>query len=287
MTDTYYIDGEFIAADQAKIPVDDLAILRGYGVFDFLRTYGGKPIFLADHVARLQHSASQIGLVLPWTPDQIIARVVKTLARNSHSEANIRIVVTGGSSPDFITPSGKPRLLILITALMQTPEKWYTRGVKIITLHALRSFPGAKSIDYIPATVALRAARQKKAVEAVYLDESDQVLEGTTSNIFAFCSDQLTTPDKGILSGVTRKNIMALASELYDLQVRPIHRSELLSASEAFITSTNKGVVPVVKVDDTVIGNGQPGERTRKMMSAFKAHTQRLAARYDQSHPKN
>ncbi len=287
MTDTYYIDGEFIAADQAKIPVDDLAILRGYGVFDFLRTYGGKPVFLADHVARLQHSASQIGLVLPWTQDEIIALVVKTLARNSHSEANIRIVATGGSSPDFITPSGKPRLLILVTALMQTPEHWYTHGVKIITLYALRSFPGAKSIDYIPATVALRAARQKKAVEAVYLDESDQVLEGTTSNIFAFYDDQLTTPDKGILSGVTRKNIMALASELYDLQVCQIHRSELLSASEAFITSTNKGVVPVVKVDDTVIGNGQPGERTRKMMSVFKAHTKRLAARYDQIHPQN
>lgn len=281
MTDIYYIDGEFIAADKAKIPVDDLALLRGYGVFDFLRTYGGKPVFLKDHVARLQHSASQIGLALPWTQAEIIELVLKTLARNTHSEANVRIVVTGGSSPDFITPSDKPRLLILITALMQAPQRWYSQGVKIITLHALRSFPGAKSIDYIPATVALGAARRKNAVEAVYLDDSDQVLEGTTSNIFVFLKGQLITPEKGILSGITRKNIMAIAGELYDLQVRQIDRSELLASSEAFITSTNKGVVPVVKVDDTDIGNGQPGERTCKMMAAFKTHTLGLADGYD------
>lgn len=283
MTDVYYIDGEFIAADQAKIPVDDLALLRGYGVFDFLRTYGGKPVFLKDHVARLAHSASQIGLAVPWTPTEIIELVLKTLARNSHDEANIRIVVTGGSSPDFITPSDKPRLLILVTALMQAPQQWYSKGVKIITLHALRSFPGAKSIDYIPATLALKAARRENAVEAVYLDESDRVLEGTTSNIFTFLADHLITPEKGILSGVTRKNIMTLAGELYDLQVRQLNRSELLAASEVFITSTNKGVVPVVKVDDIVIGDGQPGERTRKMMTAFKAHTLQLAAEYEDS----
>ena len=281
MTDTYYIDGEFVKADQARIPVDDLAILRGYGVFDFLRTYRGKPIFLKDHVARLQHSASQIGLELPWTSGQIIELVLKTLAHNSHPESNIRIVVTGGSSPDFITPPDQPRLLILITALMQAPDWWYRKGVKIITLHALRSFPGAKSIDYIPATVALKAARQNEAIEAVYLDKFDNILEGTTSNIFAFSGNQLVTPEKEILSGVTRKNIMQLADRLYDLEIRQISRNELLSASEIFITSTNKGVVPVVTVDEALIGQGAPGDRTLELMAAFKSHTSRLAEAYD------
>ena len=132
MTDIYYIDGEFVRADRAAVPVDDLAILRGFGVFDFLRTYGGKPVFLRDHVARLQKSASQIGLDMPWAPEQIEETVLETLARNIHEESNIRIVVTGGSSPDFITPSGKPRLLILITTLMKAPDWWYSQGVKII-----------------------------------------------------------------------------------------------------------------------------------------------------------
>jgi branched-chain amino acid aminotransferase len=280
MPDIYYIDGEFVPAGRASLPVDDLAILRGYGVFDFLRTYGGKPVFLGDHVARLQHSAAQIGLELPWHPQHIIDLVLKTLARNSHPESNIRIVATGGSSPDFITPSGHPRLLILVTALMKTPQWWYRRGVNIITLHVRRSFPGAKSIDYIPATLALKTARRNDAIEAVYLDKSDRVLEGTTSNIFAFFGNRLVTPDKKILSGVTRKNIMRLAGELYALEVRQISREELLRASEIFITSTNKGVVPVVRVDETVIGQGAPGRCTLKLMDAFKAHTMRLAESY-------
>lgn len=277
MADTYYIDGEFVAADQARIPVDDLALLRGYGVFDFLRTYGGKPVFLDDHIARLQHSAAQIGLTIPWPPDKIRKLVLGTLARNSHRESNIRIVVTGGSSPDFITPSGQPRLLVLVTALVQNPGWWYQRGVKVITLHARRSFPGAKSIDYIPATVALGSAREKQAIEAVYLDASDNILEGTTSNIFAFFEDELATPAEEILSGITRKNVIRLAQDLFRVQVRRIARSELLSASEVFITSTNKGIVPVTEVDETAINGAVPGERTQKLMAAFKQHTMRLA----------
>lgn len=280
MSDIYYIDGEFIPADRAAVPVDDLAILRGYGVFDLLRTYGGKPVFLSDHVARLQDSASQIGLELPWRPEEITDLVLKTLARNAHPESNIRIVATGGSSPDFITPSGRPRLLILVTALMKAPQWWYRRGVKIITLHDRRSFPGAKSIDYIPATLALKTARRSGAIEALYLDTSDFVLECTTSNIFAFFGNRLVTPEKKILSGVTRKNIMRLAGELYDLQVRQIKREELLRASEIFITSTNKGVVPVVRVDETGIGQGTPGGCTLKLMDAFRTHTMRLAENY-------
>lgn len=278
MPDTYYVDGEFVTAEEARIPVDDLAILRGYGVFDFLRTYNGKPIFLNAHLERLQHSAGLIGLELPWTAEKIGDLVNQTLARNTHAEANIRIVVTGGASPDFMTPGGKPRLLILVTALSQPPGWWYSKGIKIITLHTRRSFPGAKSIDYIPATVALREARRQDAVEAVYLDDSGNVLEGTTSNIFMFAGEHLATPAEEILGGVTRMNIMAIAGDRYDVQVRRIEREELLAASEVFITSTNKGVVPVVRVDANRIGRGVPGERTRGLMRAFGEHTSRLAA---------
>ena len=278
MADVYYIDGEFVAADAARLPVDDLAILRGYGVFDFLRTYGGKPIFLDAHLARLHHSASQIGLTIPWTAEHIGELVKQTLARNSHAEANIRIVVTGGSSPDFITPTGKPRLLILVTAIMQPPDWWYSAGVKVITLHVRRSFPGAKSIDYIPATLALKEAQRRQAVEAVYLDDNGNVLEGTTSNIFMVVDRHLVTPEKEILSGITRMHIMALARDLFSVVVRRIGREELLAASEVFITSTNKGVVPVVRVDETPIGSGAPGERTRALMQAFREYTMRMAA---------
>jgi len=163
----YYVDGKFVPADQAMIPVDDLAIIRGIGVFDLLRTYQGKPYFLEEHVTRLLHSAREVNLALPWTHEQICKVALETLARNSLDEANIRIIVTGGSSTDFMTPSGKPRLLVLVTPLPKLPARWYRHGVKVITLKVRRNHPGAKSINYLPATMALRDAKARDAVVRV------------------------------------------------------------------------------------------------------------------------
>ena len=113
----YYVDGEFLPEDEAKIPIDDLSILRGYGIFDYMRTYSGKPVFLKQHLDRLRQSAGQIGLDLPWSPEELNEIVRQTLNRNNNAESNIRIVVTGGSSPDFITPQSKPRLLVFVNPL--------------------------------------------------------------------------------------------------------------------------------------------------------------------------
>lgn len=261
----YYIDGAFVPANQAVIPVDDLAVLRGFGVFDLVRTYGGKPFFLKEHIERLRNSAAEIGLHMPWTTRELIEIVSDTLAKNSYRESNIRIVVTGGSSPDFATPQDNPRLLVLVSPLPEFPASWYSDGVKIITLVTERFKPGAKSINYIPATIALEKARRKNAIEALYLDRQDYVLEGTTSNIFAFIGQALVTPGRDILSGITRQVILDVAAEHFEVQIRDISRQELLKADEVFITGTSKGVVPVIQVDDTVIGRGAPGPLTRRL----------------------
>ncbi|MGD2187503.1 MAG: aminotransferase class IV, partial [Desulfobacterales bacterium] len=260
--ETYYIDGKFVPASDAVIPVDDLAIMRGFGVFDLLRTQNGKPLFLKEHILRLNESARRIGLDLPWSTQELIELVLQTLHRNTHQESNIRIVVTGGSSPDFITPQGKPRLLVLVTRAPELPAWWYTEGVKIITFSSERSLPGAKSIDYVQATMALKKARDQNAIEAVYVDRNGHVLEGTTSNLFAFIDDILVTPGKGILEGITRNVVLDLAAKMVPIEIRNIRREELLAAEEAFITGTNKVIVPVVQVDDTPIGRGRPGGRT-------------------------
>ena len=230
----YYVDGVFVPSDQAVIPVDDLALLRGFGVFDLVRTYNGKPFFLKEHIERLRHSAAEIGLHLPWTTHELIRIVRETLAKNSYRESNIRIVVTGGSSPDFTTPQDKPRLLVLISPLPELPETWYSDGVKIITRVTDRFKPGIKSINYIPATVALEEARRKGAIEALYLDRQDYVLEGTASNIFAFTGKALVTPGRDILSGITRQVVLAVAAEHFEVQIRDLSRQELLLADEVF-----------------------------------------------------
>jgi branched-chain amino acid aminotransferase len=279
--ETYYVDGQFVPASEAVIPVDDLAIMRGFGVFDLLRTLNGKPLFLKEHIRRLEASARRIGLELPWSQQELIGVVMETLQRNPQRESNIRIVVTGGSSPDFITPQNKPRLLVLVTRAPELPKWWYTDGVKIITFFSERTLPGAKSIDYVQATMALKQARDQNAIEAVYVDRNRHVLEGTTSNLFAIIDGSLVTPGEGILSGITRNAVLELASKMVPVELRDIQLNELYRAAEVFITGTNKVLVPVVQVDDSAIGNGRPGRYTQKLMDAlnaqivdyYKAHT--------------
>jgi branched-chain amino acid aminotransferase len=269
----YYVDGKFLPADQAMIPVDDLAVIRGIGVFDLLRTYRGKPYFLQEHVSRLFHSARKVKLELPWAHAEVCALVLETLARNDlDHEANIRVIVTGGSSPDFLTPSGKPRLLILVTPLPSLPEQWYTMGVKVITRKVQRDNPAAKSINYLPAALALRDAQAQGAVEVIYLDENDNALEGTTSNLFALVEGTLVTPGRGILSGITRQVVLQIAAPHYTVEIRDLPIQTLRDAQEVFITGTNKGLVPVIQVDDARIGEGRPGPAACHLMTLLESH---------------
>ncbi len=273
--DTYYVDGEFVPADRAVIPVNDLAVLRGLGAFELLRTYGGRPFALDEHLKRLAASAGKIGLPLPGDIGHIRKVVLETMARNRRpEEVNIRIIVTGGSSPDFMTHQGQPRLLVLVSEMPRQPGEWYTEGVKITTMQSRRILPGAKSINYLSATIALQKARGKGAVESAYVDRDGLVYECTTSNIFAFRGDRLVTPGRRILAGITRGVVLQIADALFTIEVRDLPFKELVAADEIFITGTNKGIVPVVRVDDTVIADGRPGPRTRRLMAALEAHTQ-------------
>lgn len=276
MTAIYYVDGKFVHADKAVIPVDDLAIVRGIGAFDLVRIRSGRPCFLNEHLERLYRSAAKIGLAMPWSHDELRRVVLETLDRNTVDEANIRIIVTGGSSPDFITPAGRPRLLVLVTPLPRPPEWWRSKGVKVITVKVPRSTPGAKSIDYLPAAIALRQAKSADAVEAIYLDEQGHAQEGTTSNLFVIVNGTLVTPGEGALSGITRQVVLEISKDHIPVEIRDISRDELVEADEVFITGTNKGLVPVVKVDDSVIGSGEPGSTTLRLMKLLDKHNERL-----------
>ena len=273
--DIYYVNGEFVPADRAVIPVNDLAVLRGLGAFELLRTYGGQPFALDAHLKRLTASAKKMGLALPGDVDHIKQVVIDTLARNRHhDEANIRIIITGGPSVDFMTHQGQPRLLVLVSEMPGQPREWYTDGVKITTMTSRRILPGAKSINYLSATIALQKAREKGAVESAYVDRDGLVYECTTSNIFAFLGDRLVTPGRRILAGITRSVILQIAEAMFTIEVRDLTFREFIAADEIFITGTNKGIVPVVRVDDVVIGDGRPGPNTRRLMAALAAHTQ-------------
>ncbi len=274
--DIYYVNGEFVPAEEASIPVDDLALLRGYGVFDFMRTYGGKPFCIEEHVSRLKESARLTGIPFPWTVEEMIGIVQQTVARNRHNESNITVIVTGGSSSDFLTPAGRPRLLVLVRPLRPCPREWYARGVKVITLPGRRSIPGAKTVNYLSAIIALEAARRQGAMEAVFVNDSGNVLEGQTATVFAFFGEKLVTNEKGILPGITRGLVLRLTESVFEREIRDLTIGELLAADEVFMTASNKEIVPVVKVDETIISNGVPGPGTRKIMELFREYTRRF-----------
>lgn len=274
MTGTYYVDGRFVSSDEACIPVDDLALLRGLAVFDFLRTYGRKPYGVLSHLSRLRASAERIGIALPWPRESLAGIVQSTLDRNGYAESNVRIIVTAGSSTDFMNPQGKPRLIVMVTPLPVMPSHWYENGVGIVTVRLERPMTGAKRIDYVEARMALEAAHRQNAIEAVYTDRHEQVYEGTTSNLFMIRNGVLVTPGKGILPGITRQTILDVAETGMPVEVRDILRSELMQADEVFISGTNKGIVPVVSVDGHPIAAGKPGKRTRDLSDAFNAWVQ-------------
>ncbi|OKH28179.1 aminotransferase class IV [Chroogloeocystis siderophila] len=268
----YYLNGKYVAADQACLPINDLGIVRGYGVFDFLRTYNKVPFKLREHVQRLQKSAELIGLDLPWSTLEIEAIAQETFNRNHLPDANIRIIATGGISTDFITFSGEPSLIVIVTPVTEYPEAYYKQGVKVITVQTQRFIPGAKSLNYISAIMALQKAKQVNAIEALYVNEH-HVLEGTTTNIFIFRDNKLITPKADILHGITREVVLELARNKFDIVEQPIYYSDLNSCDEAFITATNKEIMPVTQIDDLQISNGKPGKNTQHLMHLFHDYT--------------
>ena len=268
-TAQWYIDGRWVHPHEAAISINDTAILRAYSVFESLRTYDRRPFHLDEHLARLYRSAELIDLDIPYTREQIAAVVREVIARNAYKHATIRIFVTGGETEDSILPTGKPVLVVLITPLGERDMQRFANGVKVITTHLQRIMPEAKTNNYVAAVRALKEAARHNAADALFVNEQGHVLEATRSNFFIFRSDTLVTPRQGILIGVTRNVVLNLARDRFAVEERPVLLDELAQADEAFITSSSKEILPVVQIDDLVIGDGKPGPRTIELEQRF------------------
>lgn len=272
--DTYYIDGEFMKEDEARLSVKDITILRGYGVFDFLITYHRRPFYLKAHVARLENSASEIGLAMHHSNAQICDIVYDTVQRNAHhDESNIRIVYTGGISPDGVTPQGNGILMIMVTPKHELPDWWYSDGAAVVTVGMERFIPTSKSTNYLNAVFAQQMAKKQGAIEAIYVDRQNRVLEGTTTNIFGLKDGMLVTPPDGILGGITRSVVLDLAKDKHDIALRHIDMGELHTFDEIFISASNKEIVPVIRVNEMVVADGKPGKQTLEIMRLFREYT--------------
>lgn len=268
----YYVDGKYVKDSEAALPLSDMAILRGYAVFDFLRTYNGRPFHLDEHLRRLENSAGLLQITFPWKRSDLNVIVEELLEKNGFPETNLRFIVTGGDSSDSITPENKPRLIVMASPLKRYPEDWYREGVKVITSKVTRFRPDSKSTNYIKAILALKNASADGAVDSIYVNEHDEMLEGTTTNIFVVKGNTIITPDDGVLPGVTREVVIRLASHEFQVEQAPVSRDDLHRFSESFLTSSNKEVLPIVQIDQQRISS-EPGPVTRRVMELFREYT--------------
>ncbi len=267
-SELYFLNGKFVKEKEATISINDLGLLRSYGVFDVLRTYNGKPFLLNEHLSRFFTSAKEVNLKIPYAKPAISKHIFQLLKKNGQKESLIKIVITGGVSEDGMTPGNKPTLLIITKNLLPAKKEVFEKGVKLITYEHERFMPSAKTLNYIHLMKSFPRLKKEKAFTLLYTTKG-RVSEGATCNIFIFKKGTLITPNSEILNGITREYILKLAKKLFPIQKRKVYLKELLRADEAFITLTTKGIVPVIKVNKQLIGSGKPGPKTKQLMKFF------------------
>lgn len=278
-----YISGKFYDKADAKISVYDHGLLYGDGVFEGLRSYGGKVFQLQEHLRRLYESAKSIWLEIPISIEAMTAAVLETLIVNNLEDAYIRLVVTRGAGSLGLDPNrtSDPQIIIIADKISLYPAEFYEKGLEIITASTIRNHPAAlspriKSLNYLNNILAKIEGLKAGCIEAMMLNSKGEVAECTGDNIFLVRHKRLLTPsiEAGILEGVTRDAVIQLARE-NEIEVReiPLTKHDVYIADEVFLTGTAAEVIPVVKIDNRTIGSGEPGPITKDLMARFKKLT--------------
>jgi len=263
-----YLNDQFLNNDQAQLQVSDLSMQRGYAIFDFFRTVNGVPLFIDDHLDRFYASAAAMHLPVNKSREELKLIVQELLHRSSLTEAGIRLLLTGGYAADRYSIAS-PNLLITCNPVKTATPDDFEKGVKIITCEYQRELPHIKSINYIMAVWLQPLLKEKKADDVLYHNK-ESITEFPRCNVFIVTKEnKLVTPARNILRGITRKNVLALVATSIQVEERDISIAELFSASEVFLTSTSKKILPVLTIDNTIIGNGRPGPVTTALYRQF------------------
>lgn len=288
MENLVYLDGKWYPKSEAKISVFDHGLLYGDGVFEGIRAYKGNVFRLKEHLDRLWESAHTLMLSIPMTKKQMEKVIIETLRRNHLKDAYIRAVVTRGPGDLGLDPGlcKNPTVFIITDKIKLYPESLYREGLSIITVPTVRNLPEAvnpaiKSLNYLNNILAKIEAKNGGVMEAVMLNAQGYVAECTGDNIFmiknaAGKTPQLFTPPAyvGALRGITRQAILDISPKLkIAAEERILTRHDLFNADEIFLTGTAAELIPVVKLDGRIIGDGKPGKVTAKLLKAFRSLT--------------
>ncbi|GAB5527604.1 MAG: branched-chain-amino-acid transaminase [Roseivirga sp.] len=262
-----FYNGEFLPKEAIKFSINDVGILRGYGIFDFMRVIVGVPVFLEDHLDRFENSAAVVGLALPYSREKVRSVIYELVKVNGFALGYIKLVVTGGETPDGFAP-GKPNLAILNDALENNAQILFDEGTSLMTYDYTRDFPTSKTTGYVMAVKLLPEWKKDGHFDVLY-HTAGTVTELSRSNIFFFKGGKLITNESAILKGITRMKVLEVAAQIFETEVRDFSLEELRAADEVFMTSTNRRVMPVIKLDDQLIADGKVGENCKKLLKAY------------------
>jgi branched-chain amino acid aminotransferase len=264
-----FFNGSFIEEEKIFLQYNDLAIHRGYGVFDFFKVVNDRPVFMKEHLDRFFSSASGLELQPPLDKTAIANIAQELINRNKLSYSGIKIMLTGGYSPDYYNPAGAPNFIITQQPMSPRPASLFEKGLKVITYEHVRELPEIKSINYITGIVLQQKLLAAGAEDALYYKDGE-VSEFPRSNFFIVMKDNtVITPSKNVLKGITRMKVLDIAQKHFTAREGTVTLNDIRQAKEAFITSTSKHVTPVVQIDDFVLNNGKPGEVTRFLDREF------------------
>ncbi len=284
MDQLIYFNGKFVQKQEARTSVYDHGFLYGDGVFEGIRAYNGRVFRLDGHLDRMYDSAKAIDLKIPLSKEEMKKAIIETLKRNGLKDAYIRPIVTRGDGDLGLDPRKCPVPNVFIIT-----QEWgamygdlYEKGLTAVTVGIRRNAPEAlppniKSLNYLNNILAKIEANVKGGDEAIMIDVHGNVSEGSGDNIFVVKNGMiLTPPPLNNLRGITRAAAIELAiKDRIPVSETNMGLFDIYTADEVFVTGTAAEIAPVTKVDGRIIGDGKPGQITRKLMAEFKELTRK------------
>ncbi len=280
-----WLDGRLVPVAEAKISVFDHGLLYGDGVFEGLRSYGGRVFRLKQHLQRLEDSARAIRLVMPMSKAEMTEAIYQTMEANGIRDGYIRFVVTRGVGTLGLSPNRTscPSVFIIASQIELYPRELYEKGMAVVSTSIVRNHPNAlsariKSCNYLNNILAKIEALDAGVHEAIMYNHCGYVAECTGDNIFLVRNGVVQTPPitAGILEGITRDAVIELIRKRnIPIREMDLTRHDLYVADECFLTGSAAEVIPVTSIDGRPIGNAQPGKITLQLVADFRDMVQR------------
>ena len=261
------VNEDFLPAAAASVLITDLAIQRGYGIFDFFKTIDGQLMFIDDHLDRFFHSAAEMHLPVSKSRAELEALLLTLMDKNGLPDSGIRITLTGGYSLDGYTPAAPN--MIITQAAFKNPD-FNAEGIRLITHEHQRQLAQVKTLDYLMAIRLQPLVKQQEADDVLY-HYNGTVKECPRANFFIVTQDnEVITTANGILKGVVRKQLLKMSNSRFSIREKDISLEDLRQCKEAFITSSTKNILPVTAIDGQLVGDGTAGEVTTELAEKFK-----------------